>query len=90
LCNPVDQYPALFGGVQFFIDYPYALPNFGTGLFGAIATVLAIVFLEEVTFFYKIRRVVINPWRRLLIRSQVASLLQMRRCRLGHFSNFPE
>jgi MFS family permease len=48
LCNPADQYPALFGKVQFFIDYPYALPNFATGLFGASAALLTALYVEEV------------------------------------------
>lgn len=47
LCNPAEQYPGLFGNVQFFINYPYAFPTFGTGLFSLIATLLAYFFLEE-------------------------------------------
>ncbi|RDW57042.1 hypothetical protein BP6252_13914 [Coleophoma cylindrospora] len=43
LCNPADQYPYLFGNFQFLRDYPYALPTFATGLFGASAVFLATI-----------------------------------------------
>jgi hypothetical protein len=48
LSNPADQYPSTFGKFQFFTDYPYALPTFGTGLFATSATVVAALFIEEV------------------------------------------
>ncbi|KAF4633137.1 hypothetical protein G7Y89_g4992 [Cudoniella acicularis] len=30
LANPAEQYPSVFGGFQFFINYPYALATIGT------------------------------------------------------------
>lgn len=47
LADPAHQYPKLFGHVQFFLDYPYALSSFviaGIGLIGAITTAF---FVEE-------------------------------------------
>lgn len=47
LADPARQYPGLFGHVQFFLDYPYALSSFvvaGLGFAGAITTAL---FVEE-------------------------------------------
>jgi len=49
LCNPADQNPSIFGKYQFFVNYPYALPTFTTGLFGASAAIVAAIFIKEVS-----------------------------------------
>ncbi|KAK3396307.1 MFS general substrate transporter [Sordaria brevicollis] len=48
LADPAGQYPRLFGHVQFFRDYPYALPSFAVGGIG-ISAVLVTAFLAEET-----------------------------------------
>ncbi|KAL3420317.1 major facilitator superfamily transporter [Phlyctema vagabunda] len=47
LSNPADQYPRLFGNIQFFRDYPYALPTFGTGAVGVSACIISALFIKE-------------------------------------------
>lgn len=47
--NPADQYPRVFGHVQLFKDYPYALSSLVTGSFGISATILCALFVKEVT-----------------------------------------
>ncbi|EED22793.1 conserved hypothetical protein [Talaromyces stipitatus ATCC 10500] len=47
LSRPADQYPSVFGRIQFFRDYPYALPTFTTGLIGATACVISALFIKE-------------------------------------------
>lgn len=48
LADPAGQYPGLFGNIQFFKDYPYALPSFAVGVIGVTA-VLVTAFLAEET-----------------------------------------
>lgn len=48
LARPAAEYPAVFGKMKFFHDYPYALPTFVTGSIGAIATVASAVGIKEV------------------------------------------
>ncbi|KAJ4412874.1 hypothetical protein N0V85_003651 [Neurospora sp. IMI 360204] len=48
LADPAGQYPGLFGNIQFFKDYPYALPSFAVGAIGVTA-VLVTAFLAEET-----------------------------------------
>ncbi|OCL12918.1 MFS general substrate transporter [Glonium stellatum] len=47
LSNPTKQYPAVFGNIQFFKNYPYALPTFVAGGIGATATIISVLFVEE-------------------------------------------
>ncbi|KAF4875417.1 Efflux pump azaK [Colletotrichum siamense] len=47
LANPAQQYPGVFGGVQFFLDYPYALSSFVVGFIGLTAALTSSLFLEE-------------------------------------------
>ena len=47
LSNPADQYPSIFGRVQFFRDFPYALPTFATGAIGASAAIVSALFIKE-------------------------------------------
>ena len=47
LADPARLYPGLFGNVQFFLDYPYALPSFAVGAIGFSAVVVTAVFVEE-------------------------------------------
>lgn len=49
LSRPAVQYPSVFGRVQFFKDYPYALPTFTTGAIGATACVVSALFIKEVS-----------------------------------------
>lgn len=48
LAAPAEQYPAVFGNIQFFKDYPYALPTFVTGLIGLSAAIISAIFVKEV------------------------------------------
>ncbi|KAK0656719.1 major facilitator superfamily domain-containing protein [Cercophora newfieldiana] len=45
--NPVDQYPSVFGGIPFFVKYPYALPSLAVSTIGLSAVVLTVLFTEE-------------------------------------------
>ncbi|KAF6805549.1 major facilitator superfamily transporter [Colletotrichum sojae] len=47
LANPAKQYPGTFGGIRFFIDYPYALSSFVIGFIGLTATITSFFFVEE-------------------------------------------
>lgn len=47
LADPAHQYPRLFGHVQFFHDYPYALPSFVIAGLGVAGVVTAAVFVQE-------------------------------------------
>lgn len=48
LANPADQFPGTFGDVQFFVDYPYALPTFVAGAICMTGTLSSLFFLKEV------------------------------------------
>jgi hypothetical protein len=48
LSKPAEQYPSVFGRVQLFKDFPYALPTFVTGAIGASAAIICAIFLKEV------------------------------------------
>ena len=48
LSDPASQIGGVFKRIGFFSDYPYALPTFVTGTFGASAAVLCGLFLKEV------------------------------------------
>jgi MFS family permease len=47
LADPASQYPGLFGGIEFFENYPYALPGFVVGAISITGVVLSMLFLEE-------------------------------------------
>lgn len=47
LVDPAHQYPKLFGKVQFFLDYPYALPSFAIATIGATSVFTTAFFVEE-------------------------------------------
>lgn len=47
LAQPAQQYPGIFGNIQFLIDYPYFLPCFIAGLTNALAVILGFFYLEE-------------------------------------------
>lgn len=49
LSRPADKYPSVFGGIQFFKDYPYALATFTTGAIGATACIVSALFIKEVS-----------------------------------------
>lgn len=48
LSTPAKQYPSIFGGIWFFEEYPYALPNIIAGVVGLSAAVISSLFLKEV------------------------------------------
>lgn len=50
LADPARSYPGLFGGVRFFEEYPYALPNIPGAVFLLTAVVSVWLNLEEVRF----------------------------------------
>ncbi|KAK1768433.1 MFS general substrate transporter [Phialemonium atrogriseum] len=47
LADPARQYPKLFKNIQFFTDYPYALPNFAVGIICLTATIVTALFVTE-------------------------------------------
>lgn len=47
LADPAHQYPKLFGDVQFFLDYPYALPSFAIAFIGLTSVFTSAFFVEE-------------------------------------------
>ncbi|KAF2096805.1 MFS general substrate transporter [Rhizodiscina lignyota] len=47
LAKPAEVYPRVFGHVQLFKDFPYALPTLVTGLFGASAALVCTLFVKE-------------------------------------------
>lgn len=42
------QYPSVFGEIQLFKEFPYALPTFVTGAIGASAALFSALFIKEV------------------------------------------
>lgn len=53
LAEPADQFPGTFGNVQFFKDYPYALPTFVAGAICMTGTLSSLFFLKEVSFLLR-------------------------------------
>lgn len=47
LTDPAHQYPNVFGKIQFFYDYPYALPNLAVGVLCVVAVITTALFVEE-------------------------------------------
>ncbi|KAJ4415664.1 hypothetical protein N0V82_007225 [Gnomoniopsis sp. IMI 355080] len=47
LADPAHQYPKLFGNVQFFLDYPYALSSLVISVIGFTGAVIAALFVKE-------------------------------------------
>ncbi len=47
LADPVSQYPGLFAGIPFFVQFPYALSSFAVAGIGAVATVTSALFVKE-------------------------------------------
>lgn len=47
LTSPAKQYPGIFGSIQFFNDYPYALACFVSGSVGLSATIVTALFVKE-------------------------------------------
>ncbi|KAJ5085167.1 hypothetical protein N7532_009938 [Penicillium argentinense] len=47
LANPTRQYPGVFGSIEFFKKYPYALSSLIIALIGATAAVSSLLFIEE-------------------------------------------
>jgi hypothetical protein len=48
LADPAGQYKSVFGGVQFFLDHPYAFPTLIAGGFAASAALITLFFAKEV------------------------------------------
>jgi hypothetical protein len=47
LANPARQYPKAFGHIQFFKDYPYALPTMVVGVLNLATAAMSSVFIKE-------------------------------------------
>ncbi|KAK3291396.1 major facilitator superfamily domain-containing protein [Chaetomium fimeti] len=47
LASPATQYPALFGGMEFFERHPYALPGIATGVISLTGALTVALFLKE-------------------------------------------
>lgn len=47
LADPAHAYPRLFGHIQFFVDYPYALPSFVIAGIGFSGALVAFLFIKE-------------------------------------------
>lgn len=47
LANPVKNYPKVFGHVELFKRYPYALPTLVCGSFAASASLISALFVKE-------------------------------------------
>jgi hypothetical protein len=47
LANPATEYPRVFGKINLFREYPYALPTFVTGAVGAVATMTSAIGVKE-------------------------------------------
>jgi hypothetical protein len=48
LADPAKQIGGIFKSIHFFTEYPYALPTFVSGMFGASAAILSALFVKEV------------------------------------------
>ncbi|MCJ1352744.1 MAG: hypothetical protein MMC33_002728 [Icmadophila ericetorum] len=48
LVDPAEQYPRVFGGIHFFVQFPYALPTICSGIVGASAALVSWLFINEV------------------------------------------
>ncbi|KAF2230681.1 MFS general substrate transporter [Viridothelium virens] len=47
LARPAKEYPSVFGSIQFFKEYPYALPTFVTGAISLSAAIVSTLFIRE-------------------------------------------
>ncbi|KAF2274208.1 MFS general substrate transporter [Westerdykella ornata] len=45
--RPAEKFPSTFGSIQFFRDYPYALPGFASASVGFTAGIVGALFLRE-------------------------------------------
>jgi hypothetical protein len=48
LANPAQQYPSTFGKIQFFRDFPYALPTLVVGVLTIVTLLVTVMFVNEV------------------------------------------
>ena len=48
LADPAKEIGGIFKRIEFFSEYPYALPTFVSGAIGASAVILCALFLKEV------------------------------------------
>lgn len=53
LAKPARQFPSVFGGLRFFVNYPYALATFVVGGFGFFAAMNTLFFIKETRDFNK-------------------------------------
>jgi MFS family permease len=49
LAKPAEQYPSVFGNIQFFKDFPYLLPTMVAGGLSIIAVLTVAFLVEEVS-----------------------------------------
>jgi hypothetical protein len=53
LADPAKEIGGIFKRIEFFSEYPYALPTFVSSTIGASAAILCAVFLKEVCILLK-------------------------------------
>ncbi|ORY10531.1 major facilitator superfamily domain-containing protein [Clohesyomyces aquaticus] len=54
--SPARKFPSTFGRLQFFHDYPYALPGFLSALFGLSAAILSALFVKETLHLHQSKK----------------------------------
>ena len=47
LADPAREFPRVFGKLDFFVQYPYALPTFVAAVYGVSASAVCLLFLNE-------------------------------------------
>jgi MFS family permease len=62
--RPAEKYTSTFGRVQFFHDYPYALPSMVTSAIALSAALTTQLFVKEVSSYNDRREESTNPGRR--------------------------
>lgn len=53
LADPAKEIGGIFERIEFFSEYPYAFPTFVSGIIGASAALLCVLFLKEVCVSFK-------------------------------------
>ena len=49
LADPANHYPSVFGKIQLFLDYPYALPTLIGGGLVFLGVIASVFFVQEVS-----------------------------------------
>ncbi|KAH9882846.1 hypothetical protein J1614_000212 [Plenodomus biglobosus] len=59
--TPADKYPSTFGKIQFFHQYPYALPNMVISSIALLAAITTIFFVKETLHIHRNKQVTDEP-----------------------------